>query len=62
MARKRFSVYNTRVMANEQIRKVGSFGDMKFKNLQRHRQHDNGRIQSIPAAPELHSETRELST
>ena len=52
----------TNVMANEQIRKAGSFGGKKFKNLQRDRQHDNGLIQSIPAAPELHSETRELST
>ena len=49
-------------MANEQIRKADSFGGKKFKNLQRDRQHDNGHIQSIPAAPELHSETRELST
>ena len=49
-------------MANEQRRNVGSFGGMKFKNLQRDRQHDNGRNQSIAAAPELHSETRELST
>ena len=49
-------------MANEQIRKAGSFGGKKFKNLQRDRQHDNGHIKSIPAAPELHNETRELST
>ena len=49
-------------MANEQRRKVGSFGGIKFKNLQRDRKHDNGRIQSIETAPELHSETRELST
>ena len=44
-------------MANEQIRKAGSFGGKKFKNLQRDRQHDNGHIQSIPAAPELHSDS-----
>ena len=41
----------TNVMANEQRRKVGCFGGKKFKNLQRDRQHDNGLIQSIPAAP-----------
>ena len=40
-------------MANEQRRKVISFGDKKLKNLQRDRQHDNGLIQSIPAAPTL---------
>ena len=35
----------------QQRRKVVSFGGKKLKNLQRDRQHDNGLIQSTPAAP-----------
>ena len=34
----------TDVLANEQRRKIGSFGGMKLKTLQRDRQHDHGRI------------------
>ena len=37
----------TSVMANEQRRKIGSFGGMKFKTLKRGRQGDHRRIEYI---------------
>ena len=39
-----FLPQGTNVMANEQRRKIVSFGGMKFKYLQRDREHDRGRI------------------
>ena len=35
----------TNTMANEQRRKIGNFGGMKFKTLQHDKQHDHGRIE-----------------